>query len=84
MNDFRIAGNKPSDRYFPAPDFLPAYQNERKEMVKLVNIALITRSGIRDLEANSPDLDAIDLTSHWQKLFIHISVLPAKNVCGQS
>ncbi len=53
-------------------------------MVKLVNIALITRSGIHDLEANSPDLDVIDLTSHWQKLFIHISLVPAKNVCVQS
>jgi hypothetical protein len=28
MNDFRIAGNKPSDHYFPAPGFLPAYRNE--------------------------------------------------------
>lgn len=53
-------------------------------MVNVVNIAFIIRSGIRDLEATSSDFDAIELTSHWQKLFIHISAVPAKNVCGQS
>ena len=53
-------------------------------MVNAVNIAFLTRSGICDLKEVISDLDAIEMNSRWQKLFIYISVGPAKNVCDQS